>query len=244
MTISLAVSNLSAGYGDVAVLADVSLSVEAGVITAVIGSNGAGKTTLLRSLSGLLRPREGSIRVGDAELLGAKPLEFVKAGIIHVPEGRRLFAGMTVEDNLLMGAFALSLGKAELRRDLDRVYSAFPKLAERRRQDAVSMSGGEQQMCAIGRGLMSRPRVMMIDELSLGLAPVAVDFLVEALKTISSDGVGIIVVEQDVAVALDMAKHVVVMDRGRVSKAGSSEEIAQDQAIRAAYLGDEHGAAA
>jgi len=237
MTSGLVVSNLCAGYGDVSVLADVSMSAEIGVITAVIGSNGAGKTTLLRSLSGLLKPRQGSIRIGDVELSGSKALDFVNAGIAHVPEGRRLFAGMTVEDNLLMGAFARAAAPAELRRDLDRIYVMFPKLAERRRQDAVSMSGGEQQMCAIGRGLMSRPRILMIDELSLGLSPVAVDFLVESLKTISSDGVGIIVVEQDVAVALDLAKHVVVMDRGRVSKVGSSSDIAQDRAIRAAYLG-------
>ncbi|MDN3274351.1 ABC transporter ATP-binding protein [Frankia sp. RB7] len=237
MTPGLVVSNLSAGYGDVSVLTDVSMSAEVGVITAVIGSNGAGKTTLLRSLSGLLKPRQGSIRIGDAELSGSKALDFVNAGIAHVPEGRRLFAGMTVEDNLLMGAFARVAPLAELRRDLDRIYAMFPKLAERRRQDAVSMSGGEQQMCAIGRGLMSRPRVLMIDELSLGLSPVAVDFLVESLKTISSDGVGIVVVEQDVAVALDLARHVVVMDRGRVSKAGSSSDIAQDRAIRVAYLG-------
>ena len=237
MTASLVVSNLSAGYGDVRVLTDVSMSIDIGAITAVIGSNGAGKTTLLRSLSGLLKPREGSVRTGDTELSGSKPLDFVRAGIAHVPEGRRLFAGMTVEDNLLMGAFARVAERSELQRDLERIYATFPKLAERRRQDAVSMSGGEQQMCAIGRGLMSRPRVMMIDELSLGLAPVAVDFLVEALKTISGDGVGIVVVEQDVAVALDLAKHVVVMDRGRVSKAGSAKEISQDRAIRAAYLG-------
>lgn len=237
MTEGLVVSNLSAGYGDVSVLADVSMSAEVGAITAVIGSNGAGKTTLLRSLSGLLKPRQGIIRIGDAELSGSKPLDFVNAGVAHVPEGRRLFAGMTVEDNLLMGAFARAVAPKQLQRDLDRIYATFPKLAERRRQDAVSMSGGEQQMCAIGRGLMSRPRVLMIDELSLGLSPVAVDFLVEALKTISSDGVGIIVVEQDVAVALDLAQYVVVMDRGRVSKAGSSSEIAQDRAIRAAYLG-------
>lgn len=237
MTANLVISKLSAGYGDVSVLSEVSMSVEPGAITAVIGSNGAGKTTLLRSLSGLLKPREGSIRMGDTELSGSKPLDFLNAGIAHVPEGRRLFAGMTVEDNLLIGAFARAVAQAELKRDLDRVYSMFPKLAERRRQDAISMSGGEQQMCAIGRGLMSRPRVMMIDELSLGLAPVAVDFLVEALRTISRDGVGVIVVEQDVAVALDLAKDVVVMDRGRVSKAGPSKEIAQDRAIRAAYLG-------
>ena len=237
MTASLVVSKLSAGYGDVRVLTDVSMSIDIGAITAVIGSNGAGKTTLLRCLSGLLKFHEGSVRISDIELSGSKPLDFINAGIAHVPEGRRLFAGMTVEDNLLMGAFARAAERSELQRDLERIYATFPKLAERRRQDAVSMSGGEQQMCAIGRGLMSRPRVMMIDELSLGLAPVAVDFLVEALKTISDEGVGIVVVEQDVAVALDLAKHVVVMDRGRVSKAGSSKEISQDRAIRAAYLG-------
>lgn len=237
MTARLVVSKLSAGYGDVSVLSDVSISVEVGAITAVIGSNGAGKTTLLRSLSGQLRPREGGIRIDETELSGSRPVDFVHAGIAHVPEGRRLFAGMTVEDNLLMGAFARKASQAELRQYLDHVYKAFPKLAERRRQDAVSMSGGEQQMCAIGRGLMSRPRVMMIDELSLGLAPVAVDFLVESLKAISRDGVGIVVVEQDVAVAFDLAEYVVVLDRGRVSRAGPSAELAQDRAIRAAYLG-------
>ena len=237
MTVGLSVSNLSAGYGDVSVLAEISLSVEVGAITAVIGSNGAGKTTLLRSLSGQLKPRDGRIRVGDIELSGTRPLDFVNAGITHVPEGRRLFAGMTVEDNLIMGAFARTASRVELKRDLERVYATFPKLAERRRQDAVSMSGGEQQMCAIGRGLMSRPRIMMIDELSLGLAPVAVDFLVEALRAISSEDVGVLVVEQDVAVAFDLAQQVVVMDRGRVSKAGPSLEISQDEAVRAAYLG-------
>jgi branched-chain amino acid transport system ATP-binding protein len=237
MTTRLSVSNLSAGYGDVAVLADISMSIEVGAITAVIGSNGAGKTTLLRCLSGLLKPQEGEIRMGDTALSGARPLDFVNAGITHVPEGRRLFAGMTVEDNLIMGAFARTVSRTELKRDLERVYATFPKLAERRRQDAVSMSGGEQQMCAIGRGLMSRPRIMMIDELSLGLAPVAVDFLVDALRAISSEGVGVLVVEQDVAVAFDLAQQVVVMDRGRVSKAGPSREISQDQAVRAAYLG-------
>lgn len=234
---SLSVSNLLAGYGDVHVLTGVSLSVETGSITAVIGSNGAGKTTLLRSLSGLLKPRDGKIRMGDTDLLGAQPLDFVKAGITHVPEGRRLFAGMTVEDNLIMGAFSRAISNVELKRDLERVYAAFPKLAERRRQDAVSMSGGEQQMCAIGRGLMSRPRIMMIDELSLGLAPVAVDFLVDALRMITAEGVGILVVEQDVAVAFDLAEQVVVMDRGHVTKAGPSAEMSQDPAVRAAYLG-------
>lgn len=237
MTARMTVSNLSAGYGDVPVLTDVSISVNVGAITAVIGSNGAGKTTLLRSLSGLVKPRQGEIRMRDAQLAGLKPLDFVVAGITHVPEGRRLFAGMTVEDNLLMGAFARAAPKLELQSDLERVYAAFPKLAERRRQDAVSMSGGEQQMCAIGRGLMSRPDIMMIDELSLGLAPVAVDFLVELLRTISEGGIGILVVEQDVAVALELAEHVVVMDRGRVSKAGPSKDIAEDPSIRAAYLG-------
>ena len=187
MTARLVVSNLTAGYGDVSVLTDVSMSVETGAITAVIGSNGAGKTTLLRSLSGLLKPREGSIRIGNIDLSGSKPLDFVNAGIAHVPEGRRLFAGMTVEDNLLMGAFARAAARADLQRDLERVYATFPKLAERRRQDAVSMSGGEQQMCAIGRGLMSTPKLLMIDELSLGLAPLLVEQLVAALRALNAE---------------------------------------------------------
>ena len=235
---ALSVEGLTAGYGDVTVLTDVSFSVDAPGITAVIGSNGAGKTTLLRALSGLIRPTAGGIALAGQNLSGLAPDGFVTAGIAHVPEGRRLFAGMTVEDNLMMGAFSRRVPAAELRRDLDAVYAIFPRLGERRRQDAVSMSGGEQQMCAIGRGLMAKPKVMLIDELSLGLAPVAVDVLVAALKKVADDGLGLLVVEQDVAVAFELASAVVVLDRGRVTRTGSSAAIAADPAVRAAYLGE------
>ena len=234
----LSVNALTAGYGDVTVLQDVAFDVAAPGITAVIGSNGAGKTTLLRALSGLIRPSAGTIALDGTSLAGAAPDIFVKAGIAHVPEGRRLFAGMTVEDNLMMGAFSRQLPAAVLRQELDAVYATFPRLAERRRQDAVSMSGGEQQMCAIGRGLMARPKVMLIDELSLGLAPVAVDVLVEALKRLAADGLGLLVVEQDVAVAFDLASRIVVLDRGRVTRTGPSAAVAADPAVRAAYLGE------
>jgi branched-chain amino acid transport system ATP-binding protein len=235
---SLTIAGLTAGYGDVTVLQDVAFDVAAPGITAVIGSNGAGKTTLLRALSGLIRPNAGRIALGGAELAGQPPDAFVATGIAHVPEGRRLFAGMTVEDNLMMGAFSRRLPASALREELDAVYALFPRLAERRRQDAVSMSGGEQQMCAIGRGLMAKPKVMLIDELSLGLAPVAVDVLVGALTRLAADGLGLLVVEQDVAVAFDLASQIVVLDRGRVTRTGPSAAVAADPAVRAAYLGE------
>mgnify|MGYP000911225651 CR=1 FL=1 len=234
----LAIHGLSAGYGDIAVLHDVSFDVRIPGITAVIGSNGAGKTTLLRALSGLLKPTSGSIRLNDVDLSGRAPDGFVAARVAHVPEGRRLFAGMSVEDNLLMGAFTRKASKAEIAADLDAIYTLFPKLKERRRQDAVSMSGGEQQMCAIGRGVMAKPSVMLIDELSLGLAPVVVDDLIAALRTLAADGLGLLVVEQDIAVAFDLADHVVIMDRGHVAKSGPSDQLMADPAIQAAYLGE------
>ena len=234
----LTINGVTAGYGDVTVLQDVSFNVAAPGITAVIGSNGAGKTTLLRALSGLIRPNAGRIALGGVELAGQAPDAFVATGIAHVPEGRRLFAGMTVEDNLMMGAFSRRLPASALREELDAVYALFPRLAERRKQDAVSMSGGEQQMCAIGRGLMAKPKVMLIDELSLGLAPVAVDVLVDALTRLAADGLGLLVVEQDVAVAFDLASQIVVLDRGRVTRTGPSASVAADPAVRAAYLGE------
>ncbi|MBL8570182.1 MAG: ABC transporter ATP-binding protein [Phreatobacter sp.] len=234
----LTINGVTAGYGDVTVLQDVAFDVAAPGITAVIGSNGAGKTTLLRALSGLIKPNAGRIALGGIELAGLAPDAFVATGIAHVPEGRRLFAGMTVEDNLMMGAFSRRLPASVLREELDAVYALFPRLAERRKQDAVSMSGGEQQMCAIGRGLMAKPKVMLIDELSLGLAPVAVDVLVDALTRLAADGLGLLVVEQDVAVAFDLASQIVVLDRGRVTRTGPSASVAADPAVRAAYLGE------
>ena len=237
MSARLEVRDLTAGYGDITVLRSISFSATAPGITAVIGSNGAGKTTLLRVLSGLVPPKDGSFALDGRTLGDLGPDGIVASGIAHVPEGRRLFAGMTVEDNLLMGAFSRPAGKAEIRRDLEVVYDLFPRLAERRRQDAVSMSGGEQQMCAIGRGLMAKPKLMLIDELSLGLAPVAVDLLVDALRRLAASGLGLLVVEQDIAVALELAETAIVLDRGQITRQGPAGEVGADPAVRAAYLG-------
>jgi branched-chain amino acid transport system ATP-binding protein len=237
MTAQLIVKDLVAGYGDVTVLHGVSLQVDVPGITAIVGSNGAGKTTLLRTIVGLLRAREGEISFNGSPVTGFEPDEIVASGVALVPEGRRLFAGMTVEDNLLMGSFSRTSSAAEIKADLTAVYELFPRLAERRRQDAVSMSGGEQQMCAIGRGIMARPKLMMVDELSLGLAPVAVDALVDSLRALAATGIGLLVVEQDVAVALDLSENTIVMDRGQITREAPSRDLAADPAVRAAYLG-------
>ena len=233
----LAVAGLRAGYGDVQVLWEVDFSISKGVIACLVGSNGAGKTTLLRALSGLLRPGAGSVRFDGVELAGAAPERVLAAGIAHVPEGRRLFAAMSVRDNLLMGAYLRRDGAAAVGRDLERAYALFPILAERRGQDAGTLSGGEQQMCAIARGLMSAPRLLLIDELSLGLAPAVVDQLCDALRTLNREGLTVLVVEQDVATALDLASECFVMDTGRITRAGPSAALRDDPAIREAYLG-------
>jgi len=237
MTAQLIVKDVVAGYGDITVLHGVSLQVDVPGITAIVGSNGAGKTTLLRTIVGLLRAREGEISFNGSPVTGFEPDEIVASGIALVPEGRRLFAGMTVEDNLLMGSFSRRSSAAEIKADLTAVYELFPRLAERRRQDAVSMSGGEQQMCAIGRGIMARPKLMMIDELSLGLAPVSVDALVDSLRALAATGIGLLVVEQDVAVAFDLSENAIVMDRGQITREAPSRDLAADPAVRAAYLG-------
>jgi branched-chain amino acid transport system ATP-binding protein len=232
----LFVSSLQAGYGDVQVLWDVSLEVGAGELVCIIGSNGAGKTTLMRCLSGLLRPTAGAIAVDGKTMTLATPAEFVQAGIAHVPEGRRLFSAMSVRDNLLMGAYLRS-DKAGITADLERVYAMFPILAERQRQDAGTLSGGQQQMCAIGRGLMAAPSLLLIDELSLGLAPRAVEELSESLRTVNKSGVAILLVEQDVMNALELAGRAYVVDHGRVTKSGPAMSLANDPAIREAYMG-------
>jgi len=233
----LRVEALAAGYGEVQVLWGIDLEVPAAGITALVGSNGAGKSTLLRTLSGLVPARAGHVFLAGREITGDPPDAVLAAGIAHVPEGRRLFRGLSVRDNLLLGAFLRGAGRAELARDLDQVYNLFPILGERRHQDATTLSGGEQQMCAIGRGLMARPRLLMIDELSLGLAPRAVDLLGEALRAISASGVAILLVEQDVLTAFDLARVACVIESGRVATAGSPEVLADDPRIRNAYLG-------
>jgi branched-chain amino acid transport system ATP-binding protein len=233
----LSVENVTAGYGDVRVLWGIDLRVERGEIVALIGSNGAGKSTLLRTISGLIASTSGFVRFAHADITKLPPDEIVGAGIIHVPEGRRLFAGMNVRDNLLMGAYHRHDGTAAIRRDLDFVFGLFPRLRERRLQDAATLSGGEQQMCAIARGLMAAPRLLMIDELSLGLAPRLVEELSTALSKINETGLSILLVEQDVLTALDLSHHAFVMVSGRITLSGASKSLAHNAFIREAYLG-------
>lgn len=233
----LELAGLRAGYGEVQVLWGIDLAVRSGEITALIGSNGAGKTTLMRALSGLIPIQSGSYRSGGINLAGATAVQILAHGIVHVPEGRRLFGAMSIEDNLLMGAYSRNVSRAEISRDMDRVYATFPKLFERRNQAAATLSGGEQQMCAIGRGLMSAPKLLMIDELSLGLSPLLVEQLVTALRALNAEGMSILLVEQDVTTALDLCHAAFVMDMGRIVRSGSGAELLVDPIIRDAYLG-------
>lgn len=234
MTALLEVELLEAGYGSVQVLWGTTFCMAEPGIACLVGSNGAGKTTLLRTVSGHLPTRGGRVRFKGETLTGLRSDEVLSAGIAHVPEGRRLFTGMSVEDNLLLGAYT---NRTRAARGLERAYVLFPRLRERRRQDATTLSGGEQQMCAIARGLMSEPRLLLIDELSLGLAPRLVDELAAALSLVPADGTSILLVEQDVATALDLAREGFVLDRGRIVLAGLSAELAADKRVREAYLG-------
>jgi branched-chain amino acid transport system ATP-binding protein len=233
----LKASGVSAGYGDVRVLHEVDITVKTGEIVCLIGSNGAGKTTLLRTLSGMATAVAGSIMFAEQSLNGLSAQEIVHRGIAHVPEGRRLFAGMTVRENLLMGSYMRSDGRAVINKDLDFVLTSFPRLAERLNQDASTLSGGEQQMCAIGRGIMADPLLLMIDELSLGLSPKLVGELSKALIEINRAGLSILLVEQDVATALRLAATGFVLDTGRIVLAGPTAELAVNPDVRQAYLG-------
>jgi branched-chain amino acid transport system ATP-binding protein len=239
MTASLLqVSGLQSGYGEVQVLWGVDLDVAAGEIVCVIGSNGAGKTTLLRTISGLVAVRAGKVTIAGQDFTGATPAQVLGAGVAHVPEGRRLFSAMSVEDNLRMGAHMRS-DEADIRRDLAQIYQLFPILGDRRRQEAGTLSGGEQQMCAIGRGIMSRPKLLMIDELSLGLAPKAVEQLSAALVRIQrARELAILLVEQDVLAALELSSRAFVIDRGRVALSGRADMVSKDPKVREAYLGE------
>lgn len=232
----LTVRALQAGYGDVQVLWDISLDVHPGEIVSIIGSNGAGKSTIMRCISGLIPIKAGEIAIDGKPIVSGSAVNCVRAGIAHVPEGRRLFSAMSVRDNLLMGAY-LRTDKSDIAADLDRVYEMFPILAERRSQDAGTLSGGEQQMCAIGRGLMSKPRMLLIDELSLGLAPRIVEELSERLRQINRMGLSILLVEQDVLAGLELASRAYVVDRGSVTLSGSAAELASNPAVREAYMG-------
>ncbi len=233
----LELQGVTAGYGEIQVLWGIDMVVRPGEITALIGSNGAGKTTLMRALSGLIPVRSGRYRAAGEDLASAKAEQILRKGIVHVPEGRRLFGAMSIEDNLLMGAYLRSANRSEINRELDRVFHIFPKLHERRTQAAATLSGGEQQMCAIGRGLMSAPSLLMIDELSLGLSPLLVEQLVAALRQLNAEGMSILLVEQDVMTALDLSHSAFIMDMGKIVRSGPSSELLSDPIIRDAYLG-------
>ena len=233
----LELQGLRAGYGEIQVLWGIDMAVRRGEITALIGSNGAGKTTLMRALSGLIPMQDGLYFSEGRDLTGDTAAQILAHGIVHVPEGRRLFGAMSIEDNLLMGAYSRKASRAEIARDMERVYTTFPKLLERRNQAAATLSGGEQQMCAIGRGLMGAPRLLMIDELSLGLSPLLVEQLVAALRTLNAEGMSILLVEQDVTTALDLCHSAYIMDMGRIVRTGRGPELLADPIIRDAYLG-------
>jgi branched-chain amino acid transport system ATP-binding protein len=231
----LSINELGASYGGMPALRNVSLEVRRAEIVALIGSNGAGKTTLLKTLSRII-PCTGTITFNDYDLMPMTPDAVSGTGLVQVPEGRQLFDRMTVEDNLLMGAYRRD-DKAAIVSDLGRMYNLFPRLGERRTQLAGSMSGGEQQMCAMARGLMARPELLMIDEMSLGLAPVVVEQLMDVLEEIRKEGVTILLVEQDIHLALSAADRGYVMDTGSIVRTGSARDLIDDPAVREAYLG-------
>jgi branched-chain amino acid transport system ATP-binding protein len=232
----LRVEKLNVAYGEVQVLWDVDLEIRGGEIVALIGSNGAGKTTLLSTLSGLLRPRSGHIAFDGEALEGATAQRIVDLGIAHVPEGRQLFPAMSVRDQLMLGAFRRR-DRGAVKADLARVLELFPPVRERLGALASTLSGGEQQMVAIGRALMARPRLLMIDELSLGLAPLVVESLMEIISALNREGTTILIVEQDVQAALERATRGYVLETGHITLSDSSERLLADERVRRAYLG-------
>ena len=231
----LEVRGLSAGFGAGDVLRGVDLDFEAGELVALIGANGAGKSTLLGTLSGLVRPTGGKVVFDGRDITGVRPERTVQAGLVMVPQGRRLFGVMTVEQNLVLGAYLRR--DSEIESDVERVIGYFPALADKLQRLAGTLSGGEQQMVAVGRGLMGRPKLLMIDEPSLGLAPKVVERLIEICKEINRDGTSILLVEQDVLVALEAADRGYVLENGQIVLSGSARELENDPGVRKAYLG-------
>jgi branched-chain amino acid transport system ATP-binding protein len=232
----LDIQDLDAAYSEVTILRGVNVGIAKGESVAVIGANGAGKSTLLRVISGLLRPRRGAVLFDGTRMDHLPPYEIAGLGIAHVPEGRRVLPDMTVEENLELGAY-LPGPKARRRESLAWVYGIFPRLAERRRQRAGTLSGGEQQMLAIGRGLMLRPRLLMLDEPSLGLAPLVVDATFEKIAEVRKEGIAILLVEQNVQRALALADRGYVLEGGQVVLQGPSQTLLEDPHIKVAYLG-------
>jgi branched-chain amino acid transport system ATP-binding protein len=232
----LEIEGLDAAYGRIRALEGVTLHVDQGEIVTLIGANGAGKTTTLRSISGLIKPTKGSIRFNGQDLLKLSPDQIVKLGISHSPEGRRVFARMTIRENLELGAFTRS-SKAEIEADFETVFTTFPRLKERVNQKAGTLSGGEQQMLAIGRALMSRPRVLLLDEPSLGLSPILVQTIFRVIKDINARGTTVLLIEQNARQALSIASRGYVLEVGKIAFADSAKNLMSSEAVRSAYLG-------
>ena len=232
----LEIKDLHVSYGGIRALKGVDLTVEEGQIVTLIGANGAGKSTTLRAISGLQKPQSGSILYGGEELVGLPAKEIVRRGIIHVPEGRRVFPDMTVAENLKIGAF-LRTDKGGIADDIDYVHSLFPRLKERSWQLAGTLSGGEQQMLAVGRALMSRPKVLMMDEPSLGLAPLIVKDIFSIIRRVNDDGITVLLIEQNANAALRIADYGYVLETGTIALTGTGEELLKNESVREAYLG-------
>ncbi|HEX8989917.1 MAG TPA: ABC transporter ATP-binding protein [Rhodocyclaceae bacterium] len=237
----LRVDDLHAGYGTAEVLTGVSLEVGAGAVVALIGANGAGKTTTMRAVSGLLKPRQGRVLLGGEPVEGLPASRIARLGLAHSPEGRKVFGPLSVEDNLLLGGYPglpRFFGfKAKADAELARAYELFPRLKERRRQAAGTLSGGEQQMLAIARALMAKPKVVLLDEPSMGLAPVIVQEVFATIRRLKAEGITLLLVEQFAQSALDVADYAYVMERGRIVTAGTPAELRRDERVLAAYLG-------
>jgi len=231
----LTVQDLHAGYGETEVLRGVDLTVNVGEVVAVLGSNGVGKSTLNRTISGILRARAGSIRFDGVELVHEKPAAIVALGLIHVPEGRRIFPNLSVRDNLDLGSYRRAGARRAQNRE--RVYAIFPRLRERRAQSAGTLSGGEQQMLAIGRGLMAEPKLIVLDEPTLGLSPLLVEELFVLVKRINADGVSVLLVEQNVIQSLEVANRAYVLAEGKFVMSGSAADIGANPELKRAYLG-------
>ena len=232
----LAVDDLHAYYGNIHALKGVSLTVDPGEIVTLIGGNGAGKTTTLNAISRIVEPRSGRVELDGEDLTGVPPHEIVKRGVVQVPEGRRVFVRLTVEENLRMGGYTVS--EAETKEGIDRAFSIFPRLRERRTQVAGTLSGGEQQMLAIGRGLMAKPRVLLLDEPSMGLAPTLVELIFDTIRDIHRQGTAILLVEQNAHMALEIADRGYILQTGQIILADAAKNLARNEQVRQAYLGE------
>lgn len=234
----LRIENLHVYYGHIHALKGITLEVNKGEIVTLIGANGAGKSTTLRAISGLVPVREGDIVLDGQSLKGMPAHKIVQRGLTHAPEGRHIFSTLTVDENLAMGAYVLGKDKAAIERNRERVFALFPRLAERRHQLGGTLSGGEQQMLTIGRALMSNPRLLLLDEPSLGLAPLLVRLIFETICAINAEGVTVLLVEQNARAALKIAHRAYVLETGRITLSGSAQELLADERVRKAYLGE------